>query len=163
MMKRLAFTTMLRPHPRQARFLLDRCGRPSRPCCGYDTLPGPVTAPVLSVLGGSTPESERSLRGPGALLDEAETRAPERLRELPGAFAVPTGRPPLAAGRVTFLRRVSVAGTVTMLSQSLRVGKRHRGPYLRLVVDTGRGTQLTGTDQPELPWRSPAPGWARKP
>jgi hypothetical protein len=57
------------------------------------------------------------------LLDEAETRARERLRELPGAFAVPTGRQPLAAGRVTFLRRVSVAGTVTMLSQSLRVGK----------------------------------------
>ena len=139
MMKRLAFTTMLRPHPRQARSLLDRCGRPSRPCCGYDTLPGPVTAPVLSVLGGSTPESERSLRGPGALLDEAETTARERLRKLPGDFVVPTGRLPLAAGRVTFLRRVSVAGTVTLLSQPLRVGKRHRGLYLRLVADTGRG------------------------
>jgi hypothetical protein len=63
---------------------------------------------------------------------------------------------------VTFLRRASVAGTVTLLSQSLRVGKRHRGLYLRLVVDTGRGTQLTGTDQPELPWRLPAPGWASK-
>jgi hypothetical protein len=41
---------------------------------------------------------------------------------------------------VTFIRRVSVAGTVTVLSQSFRVGKRHRGLYLRLVVDTGRGT-----------------------
>ena len=41
---------------------------------------------------------------------------------------------------MTFLRRVSVAGTVTVLSQSFRVGKRHRGLYLRLVVDTGRGT-----------------------
>jgi hypothetical protein len=40
---------------------------------------------------------------------------------------------------VTFLRRVSVAGTVTVLSQSYRVGKRHRGLYLRLVLDTGRG------------------------
>ena len=115
------------------------------------------------MLGGSTPESERSLRGVGALLDEAESRAPERLRELPGAFVVPTGRLPLATGQVTFLRRVSVAGTVTVLSQTYRVGKRHRGLYLRLVVDTGRGAQLTGTDQPELPWRLPAPAWARKP
>ena len=41
-----------------------------------------------------------------------------------------------------FIRRVSVAGTVTVLSQKYRVGKRHRGLHLRLVVDTGRG-QLT--------------------
>ena len=26
-----------------------------------------------------------------------------------------------------------------MLSQSFRVGKKHRGLYLRLVIDTGRG------------------------
>ena len=32
-----------------------------------------------------------------------------------------------------------VAGAVTVLSQTFRVGKRHRGLYLRLVVDTGRG------------------------
>jgi hypothetical protein len=40
---------------------------------------------------------------------------------------------------VTFIRRVSTAGTVSVLSQSFRVGKRHRGLYLRLVMDTGRG------------------------
>lgn len=40
---------------------------------------------------------------------------------------------------MTLLRRVSLAGTVTVLSQSFRVGKRHRGLYLRLVVDSGRG------------------------
>jgi hypothetical protein len=45
----------------------------------------------------------------------------------------------VAAGRVTFIRRVSVAGTVTVLSQSFRVGKKHKGLYLRLVLDTGRG------------------------
>jgi len=38
---------------------------------------------------------------------------------------------------------VSSAGTVSVLSQSYRVGKRHRGLYLRLVVDTGRGTLTT--------------------
>jgi hypothetical protein len=76
-------------------------------------------------LGGKTP---------------AQHRRGLRLRKLPLSFAVLTGRLPLAAGRVTFLRRVRGAGTVTVLSQSFRVGKRHRGLYLRLVVDTGRGT-----------------------
>jgi len=75
-------------------------------------------------LGGQTPTQHR--RG-------------LRLQKLPARFEMPTGKLPLAAGRVTFIRRVSVAGTVTVLSQSFRVGKRHRGLYLRLVVDTGRG------------------------
>jgi putative transposase len=75
-------------------------------------------------LGGQTP---------------AQRRRGLRLRKLPARFVVPTGRQKLAAGRVTFLRRVSTAGTVSVLSQSYRVGKRHRGLYLRLVVDTGRG------------------------
>ena len=76
-------------------------------------------------LGGKTP---------------AQHRRSLRLRKLPGSFVVPTERQPLAAGRVTFIRRVSVAGTVTLLSQSYRVGKKYRGLYLRLVVNTGRGT-----------------------
>jgi putative transposase len=75
-------------------------------------------------LGGQTPDQHR--RG-------------LRLQKLPASFEVPTGKVPLAAGRVTFLRRVSAAGTVTVLSQSFRVGKRHRGLYLRLAVDTKRG------------------------
>ncbi len=75
-------------------------------------------------------------------LTPAQHRRGLRLQKLPASFEVPTDRQPIAAGRVTFLRRVSVAGTVTVLSQTLRVGKRHRGLYLRLVIDTGRG-QLT--------------------
>jgi transposase InsO family protein len=75
-------------------------------------------------LGGQTP---------------AQHRRGLRLQKLPVGFIVPTGRLPLAEGRVTFLRRVCVAGTVTVLSQTFRVGKKHRGLYLRLVVDTGRG------------------------
>jgi putative transposase len=78
-------------------------------------------------LGGQTP---------------AQHRRSLRLQKLPASFVVPTGRQKLAVGRVTFIRRVSVAGTVTLLSQSFRVGKRHKGLYLRLVIDTGRG-QLT--------------------
>ena len=75
-------------------------------------------------LGGQTP---------------AQHRRGLRLQKLPASFGVPTGRLPLAAGRVTFIRRVSSVGTVTLLSQSFRVGKKHKGLYLRLVIDTGRG------------------------
>src|SRR5947209_92057 len=75
-------------------------------------------------LGGQTP---------------AQHRRGLRLQKLPASFVVPTERQPVAEGRVTFLRRVSVAGTVTVLSQALRAGKRHKGLYLRLVVDAGRG------------------------
>ena len=75
-------------------------------------------------LGGQTP---------------AQHRRGLRLPKLPASFVVPTDRQPLAAGRVTFIRRVSGAGTVPVLSQSFRVGKRHKGLYLRLVVDTGHG------------------------
>jgi putative transposase len=69
----------------------------------------------------------------------AQHRRGLRLRKLPASFVVPKGRQKLAAGRVIFIRRVSPAGTVSVLSQSYRVGKRHRGLYLRLVIDTGRG------------------------
>jgi putative transposase len=72
-------------------------------------------------------------------LTPAQHRRGLRLQKLPPGFVVPTSRLPLAAGRVTFIRRVSPAGTVSVLSQSFRVGKRHKGLYLRLVVDTGRG------------------------
>jgi len=69
----------------------------------------------------------------------AQHRRGLRLQKLPLNWVVPTGRLPLAKGRVTFLRRVSIAGTVTVRSQSFRVGKRPKGLYLRLVIDTGRG------------------------
>jgi transposase InsO family protein len=75
-------------------------------------------------LGGKTP---------------AQHRRGLRLPKLPASFVVPTERLPLSAGRVTFIRRVSWAGTVTLLSQSYWVGKKHKGLYLRLVIDTGRG------------------------
>src|SRR5438477_10883235 len=56
-------------------------------------------------LGGKTPAAHR--RG-------------LRLQKLPATFVVPTDRQPVAAGRVSFIRRVSVAGTVTVLSQMFR-------------------------------------------
>ena len=75
-------------------------------------------------LGGQTP---------------AQHRRGLRRQKLPTSFVVPTERLRLAEGRVTLIRRVSLAGTVTLLSQSFRVGKKHQGWYLRLVIDSGRG------------------------
>jgi hypothetical protein len=63
-------------------------------------------------LGGQTP---------------AQHRRGLRLQKLPASFVVPTKRLPLAEGRVVFVRRVSVAGTVTVLSQTFRVSDRISG------------------------------------
>src|SRR3954467_10986341 len=55
----------------------------------------------------------------------AQHRRGLRLQKLPTSFVVPTGRLPLAAGHVTFIRRVSVAGTGTILSPSVPGGDKH--------------------------------------
>jgi hypothetical protein len=72
-------------------------------------------------------------------LTPAPHRRGLRLQKLPARFVAPTEALPIAAGRVTFIRRVSTAGTVSMLSQTFRVGKRHRGLYVRLVLNTQPG------------------------
>jgi putative transposase len=72
-------------------------------------------------------------------LTPAQHRRRQRLRKLPQRYVIPKEALPIASGRVTFLRVVSPAGTVSVLSQSFRVGKRHRGLYVKLVLDTQRG------------------------
>jgi putative transposase len=72
-------------------------------------------------------------------LTPAQHRRGVRLQKLPPRCVVPTEGLPIAAGRVIFIRRVSVGGTVNVLSQSYRVGKQHKGLYLRLILDTQRG------------------------
>src|SRR5262249_51746870 len=69
----------------------------------------------------------------------AQHRRGQRLRKLPPRYATPKEAWPIAAGRVTFIRRVSAPGSVRVLSQSYRVGKRHHGRYVKLVLDTQRG------------------------
>jgi hypothetical protein len=98
-------------------------------------------------LGGQTP---------------AQHRRGVRLQKLPASWVVPTGRLSLAAGRVTFLRRVRVAGTVTLRSQSFRAGKRQKGLYLRRVIDTGRG-KLTAYRDGRVVKRWPDQLWNDEP
>jgi len=72
-------------------------------------------------------------------LTPAQHRRRQRLQKLPQRYPVPTEAIPLAAGRVTFIRMVSAKGAVKVLSQTFQVGKRHRGLYVKLVLDTQRG------------------------
>jgi putative transposase len=69
----------------------------------------------------------------------AQHRRGLRLQKLPPRFVVPTYPLPLAAGRVIFTRRVGPKGFVEVLSQSYRIGQRHHGRYVKLVLDTQRG------------------------
>jgi putative transposase len=72
-------------------------------------------------------------------LTPAQHRRRQRRRKLPPRYVIPKAALPLAAGRVTFLRRVSPQGTVSVLSQPFHVGKRYKGLYVKLVLDTQHG------------------------
>jgi putative transposase len=61
-----------------------------------------------------------------------------KLRKLPPSYAVPTEPLPVAAGRITFIRQVSPNGNVHLLSQTFKVGKRLKGEYVKVVLDTRR-------------------------
>ena len=51
---------------------------------------------------------------------------------------MPTDPLPLAAGRVIFIRQVTPTGNVHLLSQTFKVGKRLKGQYVKVVLDTQR-------------------------
>jgi len=85
------------------------------------------TQHVQRRLGGLTPEQYRRRK---------------KLQKLPPRFVVPTEPLPIAAGRVTFIRQVTRQGNLHLLSQTYSVGKRFKGQYLKIVLDTQRA-QLT--------------------
>jgi hypothetical protein len=72
-------------------------------------------------------------------LTPAQHRRQQRLRKLQQRYVVATEALRISAGRVNFVRVVSVYRTLSVLSQSFRVGKRHRGLYVKLVLDAQRG------------------------
>lgn len=61
-----------------------------------------------------------------------------QLQKLPPNSVVPTEPLPVAAGQVTFIRQVTPHGNVHWLSQTFRVGKRLKGEYIKVVLDTQR-------------------------
>ena len=62
-------------------------------------------------------------------------RRGKRLRKLPANFTLEQ-KPPVAAGKVTFIRLVSVQGTVNILDQSFKVGKRLKFQYVKVTIYT---------------------------
>ena len=85
------------------------------------------TQHVQRRLGGLTPEQYRRRK---------------KLQKLPPRFVVSTDALPIAAGRVTFIRQVTMHGKIHLLSQTFNVGKRLKSQYVKVVLDTQRA-QLT--------------------
>ncbi len=85
------------------------------------------TQHVQRRLGGLTPEQYRRRK---------------KLQKLPPRFVVSTDALPIAAGRVTFIRQVTIHGKIHLLSQTFCVGKRLKAQYVKVVLDTQRA-QLT--------------------
>ncbi|MBI2330741.1 MAG: DDE-type integrase/transposase/recombinase [Chloroflexi bacterium] len=85
------------------------------------------TQHVQRRLGGLTPDQYRRRK---------------KLQKLPPRFVVSTNTLPVAAGRVTFIRQVTIHGKILLLSQTFSVGKRLKHQYVKVVLDTQRA-QLT--------------------
>jgi transposase InsO family protein len=89
-------------------------------------------------------------------LTPAQYRRRRKLHKLPPSYSVPRELLPIAAGRVTFIRQVTAHGNLHLLSQTFRVGKRLKGEYLKVVLDTQRA-QLTAYRQGRILKRWPYP------
>ena len=72
-------------------------------------------------------------------LTPAQYRRQRKLRKLPQGYLIPTEPLPIAAGRITFIRQVTPNGNVHLLSQTFKVGKRLKGEYVKVLLDTRRG------------------------
>ena len=92
-------------------------------------------------LGGLTPDQYRRRR---------------KLQKLPPNYVIPMEPLPVAAGLVTFIRQVTPYGNVHFLSQTFKVGKRLKGEYIKLVLDTQRA-HLTAYRQGRIFKRWPYP------
>jgi putative transposase len=62
-------------------------------------------------------------------------RRGKQLRKLPANFTIET-KLPIAVGKVTFIRLVSIQGTVNILGQAFKVGKRLKFQYVKVTIYT---------------------------
>lgn len=89
-------------------------------------------------------------------LTPAHHRRCIRIRKLPPNYVVPTEPLNIAAGHITFFRQVTAHGNVHLLSQTFFVGKRVKGEYVKVQLDTKRA-QLTIYRQGRIFKRWPYP------
>ena len=71
-------------------------------------------------------------------LTPVQYRRRTKLRKLPLNYLVSHDPLPIAAGRITFFRQVTKHGNVHLLSQTFFVGKRLKGEYVKVQLDTKR-------------------------
>jgi transposase InsO family protein len=83
----------------------------------------------------NTQHPQRRLQG----LTPAQHRRRCQLHKLPLDYVIPSMLLPIAAGRISFIRQVTLNGKVHVLSQTFNVGKRLKGEYVKVVLDTRRG------------------------
>jgi hypothetical protein len=86
------------------------------------------------------------------------TSAPAQTAQAGPVYVVPTQPVPVAAGQISFTRsgQVSPNGNVHQLSPTLKLGKRLKGEYVKVVLDTRRA-HLTVYRQGRIfkPWPYP--------
>lgn len=63
-------------------------------------------------------------------------RRGKRLRRLPASFALDFDTIPVAVGKIMFLRWVPPLGYVDILGESIKVGRRYRHRYVKVIVET---------------------------
>jgi transposase InsO family protein len=68
-------------------------------------------------------------------LTSAHYRRSQQLRKLPADFTV-ENKLPVAVGKVTFIRLVAAQGTIRILGQSFKVGKRLKYQYVKVTIYT---------------------------
>lgn len=68
----------------------------------------------------------------------AQYRKSKAFRKLPADCSLHQHKLPVAVGKVSFIRFVSLQGTIRILDQSFRVGKRLKCEYVKATLDTQR-------------------------
>ena len=63
-------------------------------------------------------------------------RRTKRLRMLPANFAIDLNKIPVAVGKILLIRWVGVTGFVDVLGQSVKVGRRFRYHYVKVLLET---------------------------
>ncbi len=81
------------------------------------------TKHVQPRLGGSSP---------------AQYRQRHKLQKLPPRHVIPLELFPIAAGQVTFIRQVTIHGSIHLLNQTFKIGRRPKGQYVKAALDTQR-------------------------
>lgn len=66
----------------------------------------------------------------------AQFRRGKRLRMLPANFAIDFDKIPVTVGKITFIRWVPTTGYVDILGESVKVGRRCRYHYVKVILET---------------------------